>query len=534
MTFLPIVGRELAVAARRRGTYWLRSCAAVGALGLFFFAWLANRGPIQTLGHTIFTYLGSVVLTFSLLSGVFLTADSLAAEKREGTLGLLFLTDLKGFDVVLGKLAASSLQAVYGLLAVFPILALPLLTGGLAPGEFWRTLLVFVATMYFSLSIGMWISAASHDGRQAIITTLVAITVLTGVLPALWQFGTRFPMGRKLDFLLWPSPVYAYVRGIDASFARLFGPGEFWAPVATILGIGTAAIVAASLVLPKSWQKGPDARSSRPPAQAAFPLSAHVKFKLPWLLTERPFYWLALRLGEGHRALRPLLFLTVPLLAIFMIVSLDGTKNHLPTICAFFTAMGIHVVAKIMMAYECTRRFNHDRQSGAMELLLATPLREQDIVSGQRQALWTRFKHPLCALGLINAAMMVWVFTFSQQLDMSTEDQWTFGELLAGGLVVLIMDFQAMVWTGMWNGLNAKNQSRAMLRTVLQVLAPSWLMIFFLIALIPQSAGRPDFLFAVWFGLGIVVDFINIGWARRHLSGNLRAILTKAAGGSGA
>ena len=29
------------------------------------------------------------------------TADSLSAEKREGTLGLLFLTDLRGYDVVL-------------------------------------------------------------------------------------------------------------------------------------------------------------------------------------------------------------------------------------------------------------------------------------------------------------------------------------------------------------------------------------------------------------------------------------------------
>ena len=44
-------------------------------------------------------------------------------------MGLIFLTDLKGYDVVLGKLAATSLNGFYGLLAVFPLLAFPLLTG---------------------------------------------------------------------------------------------------------------------------------------------------------------------------------------------------------------------------------------------------------------------------------------------------------------------------------------------------------------------------------------------------------------------
>ena len=72
---------------------------------------------------------------YCLLSGVWFTADCLSEEKREGTLGLLFLTDLKGYDVVLGKLVATSLNGLYAVLAAVPILALPLLMGGVAPGE---------------------------------------------------------------------------------------------------------------------------------------------------------------------------------------------------------------------------------------------------------------------------------------------------------------------------------------------------------------------------------------------------------------
>jgi ABC-type transport system involved in cytochrome c biogenesis permease component len=96
MTVLPIVERELRVAARRSSTYWS---------GLMF---------LYCLGH-----------------GRRSTADCLSEEKREGTLGLLFLTDLKGADIVLGKLAATSMRGFYGFLAVFPVLAIPLLLGGI-------------------------------------------------------------------------------------------------------------------------------------------------------------------------------------------------------------------------------------------------------------------------------------------------------------------------------------------------------------------------------------------------------------------
>src|SRR5436190_3632891 len=141
MTFLPIVARELRVASRKRSTYWVRTIAALAVLvlGAFFFLMLQRD---QTTPHEIAQVLfglltGSAVL-YSLFSGVGSTADSLSEEKREGTFGLLFLTDLKGYDVVLGKLAASSLNGIYGMMAVLPMMAIPLLMGGVSPAQFGR------------------------------------------------------------------------------------------------------------------------------------------------------------------------------------------------------------------------------------------------------------------------------------------------------------------------------------------------------------------------------------------------------------
>src|SRR5690242_3671758 len=117
MALLPIVDRELRVAARRPGTYWMR-CVAASVVLLVFLVVLANGNvALRQMGHQLLNTMGVLALGFSILAGVFLTADCLAEEKREGTLGLLFLTDLKGYDVVLGKLVANSLHSFFGLLA---------------------------------------------------------------------------------------------------------------------------------------------------------------------------------------------------------------------------------------------------------------------------------------------------------------------------------------------------------------------------------------------------------------------------------
>src|SRR4051794_2588984 len=98
MTFLPIVARELRVAARRRGTFWTRAIVATLAIASGTFLYLANiEAPPQNIGQRIFFGLMVLAMFFCLFAGRQSTADCLSEEKRQGTLGLLFLTDLKGY-----------------------------------------------------------------------------------------------------------------------------------------------------------------------------------------------------------------------------------------------------------------------------------------------------------------------------------------------------------------------------------------------------------------------------------------------------
>jgi len=192
MTFLPIVDRELRVTARRPGIYRLRLAVALTAMFLAGIIFVVNLGaPQHQLGRHLFEGLSVFSIIYCLFSGRISTADCLSEEKREGTLGLLFLTDLKGYDVVLGKLAATSVSAFYGLLAALPVLAVPLLLGGITNAEFWRVALVLVNTFLLSLAIGIFGSALSRDARRAMAANLAWGLLLMAVLPAVAAAGKK-------------------------------------------------------------------------------------------------------------------------------------------------------------------------------------------------------------------------------------------------------------------------------------------------------------------------------------------------------
>src|SRR5215472_9765548 len=156
MTFLPIVERELRVAARRPAMYRARVFAAAGVM----LVWLvlvggSRRTSAAELSQTLFIAFGVIALLFCLLAGIFLTADCLSQEKRDGTLGLLFLTDLKGYDVVLGKFVATSISAFYALFALLPVTGVSLLLGSVTGVEFWRTALALINALFVSLTLGI-------------------------------------------------------------------------------------------------------------------------------------------------------------------------------------------------------------------------------------------------------------------------------------------------------------------------------------------------------------------------------------------
>src|SRR5262245_16475136 len=249
MTFLPIVERELRVRARLRSTYQFRLFAATGSIVVAGFLLLAVQASSTAgrMGEIMFQVLAWVSFLYCLTEGARNTADCLSEEKRGGTLGLLFLTDLRPYDVVLGKLMATSLNSFYGLLAIFPPLAIPLILGGVTGGEFWRLVLVLMNTLFFSVTAGMMISAASRNERRAWFAAL-ALLLFFAAGPSLLLLKPT----SSSSWLATLSPTTGFLSVFDAVYSTT--PDRYWDTFWNVLIFGWVWLVAAVFILPRAWQ----------------------------------------------------------------------------------------------------------------------------------------------------------------------------------------------------------------------------------------------------------------------------------------
>ena len=83
---------------------------------------LQRVGAPKQVGPQLYLAVSIAALLYALVAGVLLTADAIPGERSRGTLGLLFLTDLRPPDILLGKLAANSVGGAYVLVGLLPIL----------------------------------------------------------------------------------------------------------------------------------------------------------------------------------------------------------------------------------------------------------------------------------------------------------------------------------------------------------------------------------------------------------------------------
>lgn len=480
MSFLPVVERELRVAARRRAAYWWRLGASLAALAVM--AWLAWVAPEtflspQRSGRPLFTVLA--VLTFVLCLGIggALTADCLSSEKREGTLGLLFLTDLRGYDVVLGKLAACALGAFYALLAVLPVLALSLLLGGVPTMALVSTAVLLLNTLFFSLTAGLFMSAVSRDERRALGATTGLILGIAFGLPLLGlgaEEFTRWPRQWDIgELLALPSPAYGLMQALDKLInAPVPGGvgGQFWFSQLWVHALGWLFLLLACAILPRTWHETGTNGDTTSGWRAAWHRwwfgNAGVRRGLRARLLElNPVTWLTNRhRARTFGAWASLGGLTALWLSGLLLLGADWDTAFVAVLFALLA----HSLFKIQVATEACRRFAEDRRSGALELLLSTPQTTAEIVKGQWLALRRTFFGPLLALAVLD---MVWLLSARRDAG---EGILELAMVFGVGLAVTALDFVALAWLGMWQGLRARSYSIALGVTLAVILAIPW------------------------------------------------------------
>jgi hypothetical protein len=150
MAVLPIIERELRVALRKKRPVRRRlQVAALAVGGALLFLWMSAVWGNQRAGHNLHQLL-CLAAGYLVLQTPRLTAGIFAQERREQTLGLLFLSGLGASEVFASKLFSAALVAFGDLLALFPMLAVPFLIGGVSFELFvaticaWPNFLLFV------------------------------------------------------------------------------------------------------------------------------------------------------------------------------------------------------------------------------------------------------------------------------------------------------------------------------------------------------------------------------------------------------
>jgi ABC-type transport system involved in multi-copper enzyme maturation permease subunit len=504
MTFLPIVQRELLEASRRRNTYWSR--VGVAAAGLLIGTWVLAfpefRAPSR-IGMALFVPLAVIAFLYCGLIGVFRTADCLSEEKREGTLGLLFLTDLRGYDIVLGKLVATSLNAAYGLLALFPVLAIPLLAGGVTLAEFIRVALVAVNTLFFSLAIGMFCSAILRDERRAMAAAFILTAFFVLGLPILCLIVDETPGWKDSALslsLALPSPSFSAFYAFDQIRGATPQAQHFTTSVLVIHGLAWLFLVAGSLIVPRTWQdRALSAKAQRRRQrwqELGAPPVGRRKTLRQRLLGINPILWLVTR-GRFKLA------------AVWLLLGLGGLvwtaglltdpRDWNNEFAFWTTSILAHTILKFWVVTESCRRFSLDRQSGALELLLSTPLPAREMVRGQVLGIERQFAGPVLVVLLADL-----VFVVAGRQHFAWIAFWSVW------MLVFIADIFTLTWLGMWRGLNSRRPNRAALAALVRVLLVPWILIGLLLTAVGLSGAGRMFNSSFWEEYGFPLVYLVV------------------------
>ena len=499
MTFLPLVERELRIAARLVGTYRIRTMAAgivtLVAMAMLVFGTFSSR-PSQV-GKPMFHTLSYLTMVLCFLEGARKTADCLSEERREGTLGLLFLTDLRGYDVVLGKLVAASINSFYCLFALLPILALSLLLGGVLFGEFWRMSLALGHILFFSLAAGIWVSAQSRLEARALIATLVFILALLSI-------HNWFPGSFEY------SPSYSYYSAFEP-FYRV-DPGSFWKSLLFMQGLSWVLLVWASLILPRRFQDefarvssdGVFSRLWRRWQLGSDPQREHRRKEM---LDLNPAYWLAGR-NVGRRLV---VWLPVTIVGGIILV-FSGFFTFSGVFPLIYFSVVVNFFLKVWIAFQSCHCLAEARRNNALEMMLSSPLTVDQIIRGQLLSLKRIFLFPVITiLGVQLLAVIAGLYLLPSgqrvgPIALSSG-------FLAVYLSLFALDVAALIWSGMWFGLTSKNETVALFKSVgLILIAPTALLLFWCFGIV-LYIGWPIF-FIAWSSTKLRAEFRKIATER--------------------
>ena len=491
----PVVQRELREGARRPINHRLRFwSAAVGTLLLWILVSTSEK-PAAQLGGWLFASLHTMLLGLIFVIVPGLTADCIAREKRDGTLGLLFLTPLSAGGIVAGKALAQGLRAFTLWLAALPLLTIPFMTGGITWFDAFSALSLEFCAAVLCLAAGLLASSLARERNTAFLLAYLLAGILLFLSGQLFLFlvfvGWRGWITNGMNW--WQmsqetmplftgvleirgAPGWSGLAAVSTLLGKLWALLCWVAPPVTLLILYLIARFAAWRV-ERSWQdKTPSPRRESLLRRYCTPLfRRRFRRKMQRTLDWNPIAWLQ-QYSWKARAGKWALCLAF-LLAEY--AAMDLSKSHREAI-----ASTLLVIMAGIYTFVGVGGFLEEKRSGALELILVTPISVNKLIFGRVWGLWKQF---------LPANLILALFFLS--------DEWSgvdFGDAV-GVAYILACALLSLPVFATYFALRVKNLMLAAVLTWIALWVPFWLALDAGQLLLNLDGISAGFIFAIFF-----------------------------------
>jgi hypothetical protein len=296
---------------------------------------------------------------------------------------------------------------------------------------------------------------------------LLGVTVGIPMLALLGE-GKGWISGDWRFRLMCVSPAW----GLQHGFGSFFRPDYYWASAGCVHGMGWLFIGAASLIVPRTWQDRPVRAMSRMSWRDWIRGVSYGKPERRLRIRRRylpvnPFLWLSVR----NRFKFPLVWFSLALGGGLWVWGYWEHREYWLTVEVYvFTALVLHTLLKLWLASEACQQLHEARQTGALELVLCTPVTEGRIVRGHAGGLWRQFGVPILVVAAVDGVLMA----ASMKEQSKFEGYWM--SLFLAGIGILLLDAVALGALGMWEGLKRARVNHAIVNTVAVVMMLPWLL----------------------------------------------------------
>jgi ABC-type Na+ efflux pump permease subunit len=397
----PIFNREFLTVPRRNRHYVLR-VAYLGTLWIIAVtAWLASGGWARTftlgetarLGQMLFQVLMLVQLALFLFFAALSSASAIAQEKDRRTFVLLLMTDMRNYEIVLGKILGSLLPIGLLLAGTIPMWMIFLVLGGVSGQQVFEALLVIAAASLAAGSLGGLIALWRERTFQALALTVLCLVLYFGlvqtlrILPQLTSLTDRNVAG--VLSCLDPFAALASVQEQQANIGLGIPPVYVFAAV---MALWTVLLNAWGLIWLRVWNPSGEPIMQREKLGEKIEeleeknrAAAHAAPGKVRQVGENPILWREIYTRAYGR--RPLLvkaayFIVLAFICYPALLPLFS-GGHRPDFVAAYGLIPVAVLSLLLVAAQSVTAITSERDTGALDLLLVTDLTPQEFIFGK-------------------------------------------------------------------------------------------------------------------------------------------------------